>query len=135
MEVRNSDQYNAVAAASDSQAHLNDRSPVSPHKRAALRCKMGTLYVSRKNTKNNVSQIIAIMTLIQRIIRQPSDSATTPLVAGPTAPPTSGASMTRDIPEPCEFDGKISPMIAGLGTFEATANPVKKRAKMKRPAV
>jgi hypothetical protein len=134
-EVRKVDQYNAVAAASDSQAHFNDSSFVSLRKRAALRCKMGTLYVSRKNTKNNVSQIIAIMALIQRIIRQPRDSAMTPLIAGPTAPPTSGASMTRDMPEPREFDGKISPMTAGFSTFEATANPVKKRAKIKRPAV
>ncbi|KAL5320165.1 hypothetical protein ACEPPN_010966 [Leptodophora sp. 'Broadleaf-Isolate-01'] len=130
IEVRNVDQYNAVAAASDSQAHFSDSSLVSFRKRAALRCKIGTL-----TKKNNVSQTIAITALIQRIIRQPSVSAMTPLIAGPTAPPTRGASMTRDIPEPRELDGNISPMMAGLSTFEATAKPVKKRAKMKSSAV
>lgn len=40
--------------------------------------------------------------------------------------------MTSDMPEPREADGKISPMMAGLSTFEATANPVRNRAKMKR---
>lgn len=41
----------------------------------------------------------------------------------------------RAIPEPRDSDGKISPMMAGLRTFEATAKPVKKRAKMKRLVV
>ena len=41
----------------------------------------------------------------------------------------------RDIPEPRDSDEKISPMIAGLRTFEATANPVKKRLNTRSPVV
>ena len=42
----------------------------------------------------------------------------------------SGASITIDIALPLLSGGKISPMIAGLSTFDATAQPVRKRAKI-----
>jgi hypothetical protein len=57
------------------------------------------------------------------------------LIASLTAPSTSRPSITKDILELCEFDRKILLIIARLSTFEVTANLVKKRAKMKRPAV
>ncbi len=69
--------------------------------------------------------------LIQRTVLHPKDSAIAPPIAGPIAPPRRGASMIRDIGEPLCSDGKISPMIAGLRTLLATANPVKNREKMK----
>jgi hypothetical protein len=43
--------------------------------------------------------------------------------------------MIKDIPDPRDSDGNMSPMMAGLRTFEATANPVKKRLKTRRPVV
>lgn len=134
MEVLSADQY-VTPADSDSHADLNDSSLVSFRKRAALRCRIGTLYVSRRSVKNRISQTMATSALIQSIIRQPSDSAMTPLIPGPRAPPTSGASMTRDIPDPRVSGLKRSPMIEGLSTFDATANPFKKRAKIKRCTV
>ena len=135
IEARNTFQDTAVPSSSGSHAHFNDLSFVSFRRRAALRCKMGTLYVSRSNVKKKISQVMAMTALIQRIFRHPRVSAMAPLMAGPMAPPISGASMTRDIPEPRNSDGYISPMIAGLRTFEATANPVRKREKMNRPTV
>lgn len=73
---------------------------------------------------------MATTTLAQSTILQPNCSAIAPLIAGPTAPPRSGASITRDIPLPCSSTGKISAMIEGFKTLEAVAKPVKKRAKM-----
>jgi len=135
MEVRKADQYSSEAPASVSYGHFIDSSCFSFRNRAALCFKMETLYVSRRSVKNSTSHTIARIALIQRIFRQPRDSAMRPLIAGPTAPPRRGASMIRDIPEPLDSDGKMSPMMAGLRTFEATVTPVKKRLKTRSPVV
>lgn len=54
-------------------------------------------------------------------------------MAGPIAPPMSGASITKDIAEPRCSLSKMSPIIAGLRTFEATQRPVSILAAMNMP--
>lgn len=125
----------AVAVASSSQAHFRLSSSFSRRRRAARFWRIVTLYVSRKKRKNRVSHIIATAALIHRMVLQPNFSARMPLAAGPMAPPISGKSEMMDIPFPRLSDGKMSPTMAGLRTFDTTAIPVRKRAKMKRFAV
>jgi len=43
--------------------------------------------------------------------------------------------MINDIPDPRDSEGKMSPIMAGLRTFEATATPVRKRLKTRSPVV
>lgn len=105
--------------------------PDSERRMAALRRRMVTLYVSRKQHRKIISQDPARMTLIQRIARQPRDSARAPAMAGPIAPPSRGAIMMTLIAVPRCSVMKISPTIAGFSTFEATAKPVSILVAMK----
>lgn len=43
--------------------------------------------------------------------------------------------MTTDMADPRCSDGKMSPMIAGARTLEATVIPMKKREKIIRPTL
>ena len=118
-----------------SNSVFNVASPVSCLSRAARRRRIGTLYVSRKKARNASSQAAARKTLIQTTVRQPSDWAITPLMAGPRAPPKRGASMMRLMAEPRSSETNMSPMMAGLRTFEATARPVRARAAIMTPVL
>lgn len=53
-----------------------------------------------------------------------------PAMAGPAAPPISGASEIKLIAVPRFSETNMSPTIAGLSTLLATATPVRARAKM-----
>lgn len=100
-----------------------------------FRCMIAGLYVSLSRVANRTSQTVAKRKLIHITFLQPNVCAMAPAIAGPMAPPMSGASMTIDIGEPRSSDGKTSPMTHALSTFEATAVPVRNRAKMRRPVL
>lgn len=103
-------------------------SPVSSASRAALRLRMGTLYVSLKHVRNSTSQTVASRALIHRTWRHPRLWAMAPAMAGPMAPPISGATMMKLIGDPRCSDTNMSPTMAGLSTLDATATPFRHRA-------
>lgn len=66
----------------------------------------------------------------QTIDRHPKDSVRAPAMAGPIAPPVKGANIMSDIAVPRCSLMKMSPTMAGLRTFAATATPVRALAAM-----
>jgi hypothetical protein len=92
---------------------------------------MAILYVSLKHVRNSSSHKIASPAAMMRILLHPIVCAIAPEIAGPIAPPMSGASMIKLIAEPLCSLSKISPMIAGFSTLDATASPVSILAAMK----
>lgn len=107
-------------------------SPASSRIWAILRFRMTILYVSRKHVMKVNSHATASPAARSNTARHPIVWAIEPPRAGPMAPPMSGANVTRLKAEPRCSDSKISPMMAGLRTFEATAAPVNARAPTKR---
>lgn len=106
--------------------------PVSCLRRAALRLRIATLYVSWKQQRNTTSQAVARAAAIQSTCLQPRVSAMAPAMTGPVAPPMSGASMMTLIADPRCSELKMSPTMAGFRTFAATAKPVMALAAMKK---
>lgn len=91
---------------------------------------IATLYVSLNKHKNRISQMVLKPTTPHTTFLHPTLSATALDIAGPTAPPISGAMKMSDMALPRWSEGNMSPTMAGLSTFEATAMPVRQRDKM-----
>ena len=115
---------NDVLSSSASTVALGAKSQLSFLNRAARRARMRVLYVSRRKSRKASSQTAAIRAATQRTRLHPIVCAMAPAIAGPTAPPRSGASISVAIADPRHSGGSMSPMIAGLRTLEATAQPV-----------
>jgi hypothetical protein len=92
-------------------------------------------YVSLNKNRNASSQIPAIIVASQSTCLQPRVCAIAPAIAGPTAPPRSGARNIRDMAEPRCSGDRISPMMDGLSTLAATAQPVRNLEKMRSVAL
>jgi hypothetical protein len=70
-------------------------------------------------------------TLIQIKARQPSFSIIMPLSADPTPLPIRGINVIRLMAVPLWSGSKMSPIIAGLKTFDAVDMPIKAREAMR----
>lgn len=106
---------------------------------AALRRRIATAYVSRKNTSASPSHSVASARLAHSTARQPPSigipSAAAPPNAGPKVPPSSVANMKTLRARPRCSGGNTSPTMGGYSTLDETAAPVRARAATSAPVL